>query len=130
MKAFPQLLPAVLRGERPLMSEAADESSTNKVADITMESSNAPVSDPATSVSSLDQTVDGEATNVSTASLSTATPVVTAVVPTQGVLAPTAAGFRIEVIAHGVRIIHDPSAPTNENNTTKYDDVSNLTVDN
>jgi len=33
-------------------------------------------------------------------------------------------GFRIEVIAHGVRIIHDPSAPTNENNTTKYDDVS------
>jgi len=110
------------------MSEAANFESTNQnqIADITMESSNAPVSVPATSVSSFDQTVAGEATNVSTASLSTSTPVVTAVVPTQGVLAPTAAGFRIEIIAHGVRIIHDPSAPTNENNTTKYDDVSNL----
>jgi hypothetical protein len=49
--------------------------------------------------------------------------VTTAVAPSA---APTSSGFRIEVIAHGVRIIHDPSAPTNENNTTKYDDVSHF----
>jgi len=104
-------------------------SDASTVPDITMESASAPVVPvpvPDTSVSSLDQTVAEEATSGSIAPLSTSFPPVTAVVPSLGILAPTAAGFRIEVIAHGVRIIHDPSAPTNENNTTKYDDVSNF----
>ena len=96
-----------------------------------MKSSSSPVSVPAFTVSSLDKTISEEATidtNGSTALLSTSFPAIMAVVPDQDILAPIATGFRIEVIDHGVRIIHDPSAPTNENNSAKYDNVSNLTI--